>query len=900
MSQTPPPETTQFIHEAAQIAHSPNSLAILLAYTEPEETLGILYGIAELQRASTTQRFDPDSESSALLHALLGSLYVICADSEAHAAMLGALAEACACPQDMLLSNVRCGNILAGSCTAALPDCFRQERSPGLLSLPGTETTASEPYNAVHDVLDLVDALHMLPRPNTPRLFWHADAGLTLRASQVGLQADPAYTSGGLLPGLVPFASGIPENNKSAEAMAEYHNHFPEHTINAVRYARFWQESIAPLQRRLLAALDFAAAKEWLIASGRKKDAALLTKSAMVASALYLELATCETATTPSILTANPARHAWELMREARCVCNFFHWEVEFPQLFLQADTPAGHVEHATVGCAQAVFHGIVLGASHRTPVELFPTSNAALPFISKDALAAAFGEHTPRLPKNRADVQHLRMLALAARALPDAPLRGLLQTESVCLPSFAWFRRALWASCPPEGIQPVDRQACNTGAAVSAAGSDSCAIHKNETEANEPTEAALWVHLRKKHDSSDERPKTARREQLLPLPVTFLSGKTGVLECRPSDLALVEPEQLYPPAGLKDEGDWKLLIKLYKAAQPLAGGWLRFEPGWDLRAPQLKALLREEFSPEALPFYEADMIAPYDCEYNAPAYWVDVRAQSRWSSRVPASGQAVTKGESVINHSMVKNGATPAASLPLLAMLPEPGITGLTGHSHHASGKPTAVPDSLAALPRLAVSTQNMAPAADILPQERLRFPVAALIPAGSFASAGLLVSSLPPSCGLLQLSQEEGLLRLLLAQTMLNSLPIAWLLAAQNRHSLSCKSIMRLPLPQPEGHALRKHEVREACRNALLMNCHFAPETFLPFGRYLDVTAKNVPASPGDVEKLLLRNEILAARLYGVTKGDVQRMRVRQDLVCGYEPLYRELEKALGSSAD
>lgn len=84
-----------------------------------------------------------------------------------------------------------------------------------------------------------------------------------------------------------------------------------------------------------------------------------------------------------------------------------------------------------------------------------------------------------------------------------------------------------------------------------------------------------------------------------------------------------------------------------------------------------------------------------------------------------------------------------------------------------------------------------------------------------------------------------------------------------------------MRVPMPQPTDEELRGNPVyMEMTRNSLLLSCHYNREKFIPLLADCGLTEADIPATAKQTDMLKIRNDVLAAGLYGIDYAAMEHM--------------------------
>jgi hypothetical protein len=121
----------------------------------------------------------------------------------------------------------------------------------------------------------------------------------------------------------------------------------------------------------------------------------------------------------------------------------------------------------------------------------------------------------------------------------------------------------------------------------------------------------------------------------------------------------------------------------------------------------------------------------------------------------------------------------------------------------------------------------------------------------------------------------EEIPLPRLFFAQALFNALTVDWILRFSAAIHVNKTYLTRLPLPQPSDAELHDHPVyAELCRNSLLLSLYYNREGFQPLQDMFGLADKDIPATPKQADMLRIRNDHLAARLYGLSKAEFEHV--------------------------
>lgn len=122
---------------------------------------------------------------------------------------------------------------------------------------------------------------------------------------------------------------------------------------------------------------------------------------------------------------------------------------------------------------------------------------------------------------------------------------------------------------------------------------------------------------------------------------------------------------------------------------------------------------------------------------------------------------------------------------------------------------------------------------------------------------------------------ARSVSIQRIFYAQALFNSVCIDWLIRFSASIHVTKSVLMRVPMPQPTDEELRGNPVyMEMTRNSLLLSCHYNREKFIPLLADCGLTEADVPTTAKQTDMLKIRNDVLAAGLYGIESADMEHM--------------------------
>ena len=307
-----------------------------------------------------------------------------------------------------------------------------------------------------------------------------------------------------------------------------------------------------------------------------------------------------------------------------------------------------------------------------------------------------------------------------------------------------------------------------------------------------------------------------------------------------PADLQRPESHVLYPLATVKalspqqwalmelsDGNDMPILQKCYSAFPALSADWLDFRR--ELHMTDDKDLFIEHEAPGLLPLFEGKMIWQYSHVLDKPQYWLDCsafdeRLRSKEIHRM-AQDLGVSKSQAGIHTDAVRFDReflrlgyreiardTDERTL-IFSFLPK-----AVGVGHKVTYNVTK---------RYALGDEGQ-------------------------------VTALPVSS-----------LRLLFALSWFNSVPVDWLARFMIQISVSQTYLYRLPTSQPtDAEILANPDYAQLAKNALLLTLASSWEDFAELAPLFNVTQKDVPSTAKAQDLLRAQNDMIVARLYGITE--------------------------------
>ena len=129
----------------------------------------------------------------------------------------------------------------------------------------------------------------------------------------------------------------------------------------------------------------------------------------------------------------------------------------------------------------------------------------------------------------------------------------------------------------------------------------------------------------------------------------------------------------------------------------------------------------------------------------------------------------------------------------------------------------------------------------------------------------------------------------RMLFTQALFNSIPVDWILRFSVSIHVNKTYLMRQPMPQPTDAELAENPVyREMILNSLKLSLHYNPEGFFDLKMLYGLKDTDIPTTSKQVDMLKIRNDVLVAGIYGVTKPEMEHMLKGFNVLARKKPEY------------
>lgn len=304
---------------------------------------------------------------------------------------------------------------------------------------------------------------------------------------------------------------------------------------------------------------------------------------------------------------------------------------------------------------------------------------------------------------------------------------------------------------------------------------------------------------------------------------------------------------------------DLKLLAKLYGKFPRISPLWIDFRR--ELDATNDKKLFKPIKGPEDLPLYKGACVWQYDSQYwkrtgsdlNKPQYWLNPQEFDDYLRDTEISRLIADVHDQL--------------EMPDPRKSNEKNVLDALGLSQREELAQFTVPDRNYF--RLGFR--------DIARDTDERTLISAVIPP-NIGAQNKLPLSIPKKyrinnggISLIELHVK----RLFFAQAILNSCLVDWILRFSVAITVNKTYLMRLPVPQPNDDEIQNtSEYSELTKNSLLLSCAYNMEAFAPLLGKFELKEKNVPATQAQIKNMRVRNDVLVAQIYGVSKTEMEHM--------------------------
>lgn len=311
---------------------------------------------------------------------------------------------------------------------------------------------------------------------------------------------------------------------------------------------------------------------------------------------------------------------------------------------------------------------------------------------------------------------------------------------------------------------------------------------------------------------------------------------------------------------------DLEILARIYGRFPALDPEWLNFRR--ELDATNDKRIFHETRRKHFLPLYKGACIWQYDSRFAEPEYWLD-----------PEEFDAYLRNKEISR--LIDD--VYAQLTPHEKKSKEHNVLWALGLHQREELGAFITPDR--AYYRLGFR--------DIASDTNERTLIAAVLPPGIGAQNTLWLT-IPKSYKAnfekrIVSVEKVSLAKLFFAQALFSSIPLDWLIRFTAAMHVNKTHLMRQPMPQPSDEELRGNPVyMEMIRNSLLLSCHYDRQSFSPLLADFGPAETDIPKTAKQADMLKIRNDILAAGLYGIEYAHMEHMLKSFGVLRNKKPAY------------
>lgn len=360
--------------------------------------------------------------------------------------------------------------------------------------------------------------------------------------------------------------------------------------------------------------------------------------------------------------------------------------------------------------------------------------------------------------------------------------------------------------------------------------------------------------------------PEQKARVRFMLTDPAMLESEKGIFEYGLDDIRATSPEFMAYMEVKNGRADLELLTRIYKKFPQLNSDWLDFRN--ELHSTADKSIFLEIKNDESLPLYTGSMFWQYNTCFEKPMYWLneeqfDSHLKDKEISRI---------------------------------------IDSCCFYLPHQEGK-TKEKTVLSAL-----GLHKRKELAQFIVPERCYFRIGYRKVARDTDERTMICSVLPKNVGaqdsiyltipkkyIFDMESksiyvlETPIDRIFFAQALLNSLSFDWVLRFSIAINVNKTYLMRQPMPQPTDEELAENPVyREMILNSLKLSLHYNPEGFFDLKMLYGLKDTDIPTTSKQVDMLKIRNDVLVAGIYGVTKPEMEHMLKGFNVLARKKPEY------------
>lgn len=344
------------------------------------------------------------------------------------------------------------------------------------------------------------------------------------------------------------------------------------------------------------------------------------------------------------------------------------------------------------------------------------------------------------------------------------------------------------------------------------------------------------------------------------------LESQKGIFEYGLDDIRATSPEFMAYMEVKNGRADLELLTRFYKQFAPLSSEWIDFRT--ELHATNDKKIFLESYQDGYLPLYKGASIWQYNSLFAKPEYWLDEEQfdaylRDKEISRVIESiypalfhQSGITKEKAVIKALNLHNREDLGEFIALDREYYRLGFRGIARDTDERTMICSVLPKNVGAQNSIYLTIPK-----------KYTFDIES------------------KSIHILEMSID----RTFFAQALLNSLPFDWALRFSIAINVNKTYLMRQPMPQPTDTELAENPVyREMILNSLKLSLHYNPEGFFDLKILYGLEDTDIPTTAKQVDMLKIRNDVLVAGIYGVTKPEMEHMLKGFNVLARKKPEY------------
>lgn len=352
------------------------------------------------------------------------------------------------------------------------------------------------------------------------------------------------------------------------------------------------------------------------------------------------------------------------------------------------------------------------------------------------------------------------------------------------------------------------------------------------------------------------------------------LEDSTTAFDYSLSDIKATSPDYMAYMEAERGRDDLAILKRIYQNEfKPLDPDWLDFRN--ELHATSDKSIFHEDKKDGYLPLYQGSCVWQYDSQYwertgsdkNEPEYWLAPEEFDKHLLKEEKSRCIEDIFPFVFNNTKLTQ---------------EKNVLKALGLSRRDELEKFVVPDRGSF--RLGIRT--------IASDTNERSLIAAVISPNIGAQHSMWLSI--PKRYRLDVDAKTifpeyvSSQRIFFLQALLDSIILDWVLRFSVSTNVLKSNIARLPILQPTDSDIRNDKrLWELTQNSLLLSCAYN-KAFFELLPQFGLAEKQVPTTPKLIDMLKIRNDVLVAELYGVSKEEMRHILQSFKVLNGKHPEY------------